>query len=375
MTETTTDDQVPAATGGRGSGTRRDGLWRHPDFLTLWIGQTVSLFGSAVTTLALPLTAVTFLHATPGQMGLLSAIGQLPILLFGLPAGAWVDRVRRRPLLIAANLGRALLLGLIPLAASLHALRLELLYVVGFFVGILSLVFNVAYTSFLPSLISREHLMEGNSKLQLSGSAARIAGPNLAGMLVQLVIAPIAIVADALSFLFAAGCIAAIRRAETTPTPHDRRRHLWGEIGDGLRLVLGNPWQRAIAGANGTANLFWGAQLAILILYMTRQVGVDPAAIGLIYACGNVGLVSGTLLAKRVVRRLGLGPALIATAFASAIGALLVPLAPHAHVGAAVLAVAQFLTVGPLIIYQINVTSLQQAITPDHLQGRVHATM
>ncbi len=177
------------------------GLWHHADFTKLWTGQTISLVGSQITFLALPLTAVLVLHATAPEMGLLTAAGALPSLFFGLLAGVWVDRRPRRPILIAADLGRGLLLGLIPLAALAGLLRIEQLYLIAFVMGTLSLFFDVAHRSFLPTLVGREQLVEGNSKLELSRSCAEIVGPGLAGGLIQLVTAPLAIALDAFSFL------------------------------------------------------------------------------------------------------------------------------------------------------------------------------
>lgn len=181
--------------------TRLTGLWRHSEFLKLWAGQTISQFGSQVTLLALPLTAALTLHATAADMGLLSAAETAPFLLVGLLAGVWVDRLRRRPILMIADCGRFFLLLLIPLLALLDILRIEALYVIAFFVGILTVFFDVAYQSFLPALVGRAQLVEGNGKLEISQSAAQIAGPGIAGALVQLVTAPFAIVVDALSFL------------------------------------------------------------------------------------------------------------------------------------------------------------------------------
>src|SRR5262249_50974574 len=190
---------------------RFGGLWRHPGFLKLWTAQTVSVFGSQVTALALPLTAALVLNATPAQMGALNAIEFAPFLLVGLFAGVWVDRLPRRPILIAGDLGRALLLGTIPLAYAFDALRIEQLYVVGFGAGLLTVFFDVAYQSFLPSLVERSQLVEGNSKLEVTRSLAQVGGPGLAGGLVQLLNGPAAIVLDALSFLFSALFIGLIR--------------------------------------------------------------------------------------------------------------------------------------------------------------------
>lgn len=350
------------------------GIWRERNFIRLWSGRTISLFGSAITTLALPLTAITLLHATAFQMGLLFALGQIPQLLFGLFVGAWVDRLRRRPLLLAADLGRALLLGVIPLASLLHLLRIEVLYLVSFCAALLTVIFTIASTSFLPALIERKHLVEGNTALQVSQSAAQIVGPNLAGALIQLATAPIAIVGDSLSFLLSALFIWRIRGVEAEVVAP--RHNLWLEIGVGLKSVIKQPVLRALATANSVANIFWAAQLSLWLVYMTRTLGVSVVWVGVIYACGNVGFLVGTLLAKRVVQWFGIGAALIGASLLSVLGALLVPLARGSLLEVSLLlAGAQFLTVCPLIIYHIHEVSLRQGITPDHLQGRVNATM
>ncbi|GHO82196.1 MFS transporter [Dictyobacter formicarum] len=351
-------------------------LWLQSNFLKLWTGRTISLFGSAITTLALPLTAITMLHATAFQMGLLLALGQMPQLLFGFVVGAWVDRLRRRPLLLVADLGRALLLGLIPLLSLLHLLGIEVLYLVSFSTGLLTVIFTIASTSLLPSLVEREHMVEANTALQVSQSAAQIVGPNLAGILIQLVTAPVAVIGDSLSFFLSALFIWRIRGGETAGGSPPSRQNLWVEIGVGLRSVVGNPILRALATANGVANIFWGAQLSILLVYMSGVLKINSVWIGIIYACGNVGFLAGTLLAKRMMQRCGLGLSLIGASLLSIIGALLVPLAHGSLLEVAfLLASAQFLTVCPLIIYHIHEVSLRQAITPNYLQGRVNATM
>lgn len=355
---------------------KRTGLWSQSNFLKLWTGRTISLFGTAITTLALPLTAITILHATTFQMGVLLALGQVPQLLFGLVIGAWVDRLSRRPLLLVADLGRALLLGIIPLLSLLHFLRLEVLYLISFFVGLLSVIFTIASTSYLPSLVERKHLVDGNSALQLSQSAAQIVGPNLAGVLIQLVTAPVAIIGDSISFFLSALCIWHIRTEQSETISSASRQHLWVEISVGLRSVVRNPILRALATANGVANIFWGVQLSLLLVYMSRELGINAVWIGIIYACGNVGFLAGTLLAKRAARWWGLGSSLIGASLLSTIGALLVPLAHGSLLEVALLlACAQFLTVCPLIIYHIHEVSLRQAITPHHMQGRVNATI
>src|SRR5919204_6968169 len=216
---------------------RPGGLWRHREFVKLWTGQTISRLGSEISQLAIPLAAALVLHASPAQMGLLGAFEFAPFLLLSLFAGVWVDRVHRRPVLIVADVGRAIFLGSIPVAAILGVLRIEQLYVVGLLTGVLTVFFDVAYQAYLPVLVSREHLVEGNSKLEVSRSVAQIAGPGLAGGLVQAITAPMAILLDAVSFLVSALSLGLIRTPEPVPV-RDGRRRVRAEIGEGLRVVL-----------------------------------------------------------------------------------------------------------------------------------------
>jgi MFS family permease len=355
---------------------RLTGLWRHADFMKLWGSRTISLLGSGVTTLALPLTAVLTLAATPAQMGVLEAVGALPSLLLGLFAGAWADRCRRRPILIAADLGRALLLTLIPVTAALHLLRIEYLYLVAFLLSTLGLFFGVAYGPFLLSLVGRERLVEGNSRLAVSRSAAEIVGPGLAGGLVQWVTAPMAIVLDALSFLASALLLGLIRAPEAAPEPAEGRQSIWREMAEGLRLVVGHPLLRAIAGCMGTISLFNSILEAVLLLYLTRELGIEAGLVGLIYASGSVGFLVGALLPERAARRFGLGPALVGGILTAALSDLLIPLAGGPIlVTVGVLIVAGFFFGLGLTIYNVGQVSLRQAVTPDHLQGRMSATM
>ena len=203
--------------------------WSNLDFLKLWTGETISLFGSQITILALPLIAALMLRATSIQMGILEASANLPFLLLTLPAGVWVDRLQRRPLLIIGNVGRAVLLGLIPLCAWLDVLRLEYFYLIAFFVGVLTVFFQLAYQSYLPTLIHHTQLVEGNQKLQISESLARIAGPGLGGILVQALSAPGAMLLDVSSFLFSAilvFCIHTHEQLDQRLTPRSLRQEM-----------------------------------------------------------------------------------------------------------------------------------------------------
>ena len=351
-------------------------LTRHPEFLKLWVSETISLFGSQITLLALPLTAALALQATPGQMGILSAVEFAPFLLVGLFAGVWADRRRRRPILLWANLGRAVLLGSIPLAALFGLLRIEQLYAVGFGVGVLTVFFDIAYQAFLPTLVGRAQLVEGNSKLETSASLARIAGPGLAGGLVQLVTAPVAILLDSLSFLVSAVFLALIRTPESPPPRTGPQASVWSDIREGLGVVLGNPLLRSIAACTGTANLFSSLLGSVFVLYITRELEMEPILLGAIFAVSSVGGLIGALLAGRIAGRLGLGPAIIGAQAVSGVAGLLIPVvtAPFALAVAAQMA-AWFVLGLTNPIYNINQLSLRQAITPERLQGRMNATM
>jgi MFS family permease len=354
------------------------GLWRHADFVKLWASQTVSLIGSQITFLALPLTAVLVLDATPAQMGFLTAAGAIPSLLVGLFVGVWVDRCRRLPILIAADLGRVVLLLVIPIAAILGVLRIEYLYIVAFLAGTLELFFDLAHRSFLPSLVEREQLVEGNSKLEMSRSVAEILGPGLAGGLVQLVTAPIAMAVDAISFLVSALFLGWVRAPEPAPRPPDQRQNIWREIGKGLKLVFNNRLLRAITGCIGTISLFNSVLEAVFVLYVTRELGIGPGLLGLAFASGSVGFLLGTLLPGWVTRRFGLGPGIIGALLLVGLSDLLIPLVDGSMavvVIMVVLMLAQFFFGLGFVIFNTGQVSLRQAVTPDDLQGRMNATV
>lgn len=255
-------------------------------------------------------------------------------------------------------------------------LNMTLLYAINFLVGIFLVIFTVAFRSYLPALVSRETLVEGNSALQFSQSATQIMGPSIAGVLVQLVTAPLAILGDSLSFFIATVFIWFTHGNEQARHQQNTRRSIQAEIGEGLQVVFKDAILRAIALSNGTANIFWGAQLSILLLYMTTQMGNNAIYVSAIYTCGNIGFLIGTFLARRIARQWGIGHILLLMPIISTIGALLIPLATGSlNLIMIMLAIAQFLTVCPLIIYHIHEISLRQALVTDNLQGRVNATM
>ncbi len=355
--------------------TRFGGLWAHPDFLRLWAGQTVSLFGSAFTTLALPLTAVLVLGATPWEMGLLAAIGGAPWFLFGPFAGVWVDRVRRRPLLIGADLARALLLGTIPLAAVLGVLRLGQLYLIAFPIGVASVLFEIAQQSYFPTLVTRGDLVEGNSKLSASLTVANVAAPGLAGGVIQLLTAPLALLFDAVSFLISAACLRAIRTPEPAPASAAGSANAGAQLREGLRFARDNPYIRAFTATNVAFFFCNGIVDTVLLLYLARDLGLPSAIIGLILAVGSGGGLIGALLAAPLTARCGRGPTILWSAMLRGAGLIAIPLAGSLSVGVVpLLIVGQFVTSGSWTIYFINQTSTRQALVPDRLLGRVNAS-
>jgi MFS family permease len=354
---------------------RLSGLWRHSDFRKLWTAHTIAQFGTQITFLAMPLTAILILDATAAQMGLLMAAMTLPALLIGLFVGVWVDRLQRRALLIASDIGRAILLVVVPLLAWFDLLRIEHLYVLAFLFGSLTLVFDIAYRSYLPSLIQRSQLVDGNSKLELSRSAAEIGGPGIAGGLIQIASAPFAILVHAVSLLVSAAFLGTIQAPESTPEREPDRRVL-REIREGLGFVFGNGVLRALAGCAASLGFFNAILEVVLLLYIAQELGLSPGVIGLVFAAGNIGFLTGALLPERLMKWIGLGPALGAGLLISGVGDVLVPLAGGPYIlMLAILATAQFMFGLGFVIFKVNEVSLRQALTPDRLQGRMNATM
>ncbi len=369
---------VTETTGGQGpvaDDAAITSLWHHRDFMRLWTAQTVSLFGSQVTSLALPLTAALTLRATPAQMGILGAAQFAPFLLIGLFAGVWIDRRRRRPVMIAADVGRAVLLALIPALALLHVLRIEQVYAIAFLAGTLTLFFDVAYTSYLPSLVAHDRLSEGNAKLEGSASAVGLAGPGVGGVLAQLFSPPLALVVDAVSFVFSALSLRTIRIPEPEPAPHARDEGVWRGIGQGLRVLLGNRLTRATVAAGATVVLCSSIGSSIFVLYLTRDLRLSPALVGLVYLAGGLGSLPGAVVCGAVTRRLGVGPAIVVAAFVLSISKLLILAASGPVVVAlAILMVSEVLAGFAGIIWDINQVSLRQGLTPHHLMGRMNAS-
>ena len=360
---------------------QRLGLLRQRDYFKYWSASTISLFGTQVSQIAIPVIAVLLLDATPFQVGLLATIEMLPWILFTLPAGVWVDRLSRRRILVGGDLGRAIVLGSIPIAWAFGALTIWQLYLVGFANGVLTVFFDVADQSYLPTVVDREELVEGNAKLQVSASAAQILGQPIGGSIVALVSAPFAVTVDALSFVGSATLISRVKRVEAprtapatvegaAPTRPGMRR----EMAEGLRYVLGNPILRSIAACTGSSNLCTNIVFAVFAVYVYRDLGLSPAAIGLVGGIAGFGILAGALIANRAATRFGVGRTIVGSAILYGPANLLIPLAP-AEGPIPFFATAMFLSSAFAIVYNVNQVSLRQAITPERLLGRLNGTM
>ena len=350
-------------------------LWRQADFLKLWAGQTISVVGSQVTVLALPTIAILLLHATAGQVGLLAALERLAFPILALLAGVWIDRVRRRPLMIAADGLRAAALLSVPLVAAVGTLTLLQLYAVAAILGVGTVIFDIAYLAYIPTLAGRADLLEANTKLEVSHSGSYLIGPALAGGLIQLVGAAQAMLADAFSFLVSVATIAWIRQPEPSPRVEGHPRvSVLADVRDGVRLVFGNPILRSMAVMLTVGAVGFHLAEPAFYLFAYRNLRITPAALGLVFAAGGVGAVIGALLVGTVVRRLGLGTTLTVTIIGVGIGFILWPLALVAT-PLAVLMGAEFLVGVCDSIYNVSQVSLRQSVTPDQLQGRMTATL
>jgi MFS family permease len=350
------------------------GLWRHADFLRFWSAQTISQFGTEISLLALPFVAIKVLHASAFEVALLGTLDYLPFILFALPAGVWVDRLPRRPVMMVADLGRAAALISIPIAKALGGLTIWQLYAAGFAGGTLTVFFDVAYQAYLPSLVGREHLVDGNSKLEATRSGAHLGGPGLGGLLIGAVTAPYAVVADALSFVGSAAFLSRIRRFEEhVQVDGGSRPGMLGEVREGLRYLLRDRYFRAIAACTAYTNFFTSLGFAVFLVYAVRRLGLGAKDVGLVFSVSNVGFLLAALTAGRVATRLGIGPTIIAASATIGPALLLVPLAPVSHP-------IPFLVVGLAIsayggvTYNITALSYMQATTPNRMLGRMNAT-
>jgi MFS family permease len=351
------------------------GLWRHPDFVKLWSAETVSQFGTQFTLLALPLVAIDVLDVSAFQVAALTTVEFLPFLLVSLPAGVWVDRLRRRPILVIGDLSRAVLLGSVPVAYWFDSLTMGQLYVVAFLVGIATVFFDVAYQSYLPSIVQRNQLIDGNATLEISRAAAQLGGPGIAGLVINVLKAPAALAVDAVSFVGSAIFIFRIRKTEHSVRSDAPQRRMREELREGLRYVLKHPFLKNIAACTALFNFFGNMGFAVLLVFARRDLGLSPLAIGLAFTLSNVGPLLAAFNANRISSRFGVGRTIIGASILGAPAFLVIPFAPHGNAALTVLIPA--FVIGGLanVIYNVTQVSLRQAITPERIQGRMNSVM
>ncbi|HWM01425.1 MAG TPA: MFS transporter [Actinophytocola sp.] len=353
------------------------GLSRHGDFLKLWGGQTLAMFGAQVVRTVLPLVAVIVLDASATQMGILSSLSQLPFLLF-LVAGVWVDRVRRRQAMIWTDVGRFALLAVIPVCYLAGWLTIEVLWVVIFLVGVLGVMFETAYHAYLPALVGREHVAEGNQKLELSRSTAQFAGPGIAGLAVTAVTSAMVLIGSTLTYLASAVLLMLIRKPDAAPAAPADRPNALKAIGAGLSWVLRHPVLRAITMATAVFWFFYSALQALYVLYLVRDLQVPAGWVAAIFAAAGPGAMVGSWMSIKVMKRIGLGRAVLWGVGSATVVLLLVPLASFAGPTWLVVGVLAFSQFGYGLASQVGTviqTTLRQVLTPDEMQGRVVASL
>ncbi|NUT12344.1 MAG: MFS transporter [Nonomuraea sp.] len=345
---------------------------RDRDFRRLFLADAASQAGVQILMLALPLVAVSALRASPFETGVLAMCQTLAFVVIGLPAGALVDRMRRRPVMVAADLARALALASVPVAWAFGALTIWQLYAVALVLGCFTVFFDVAYQSYLPRLVGRDRLVQGNSALEVVRTVAQLGGPGAGGFLIQLLTAPFALVATVAGFAWSALCLGLIRKPE--PRQATAGGHLANEIAQGVRFVLGHPLLRRVAGCTATANLFSSMAQPMILLLLARELGLGAGTIGLLMATGGLGGLAGALVAAKVARRIGQGPAIW---LSIALPAPLMAVLPwmEADWRLALFALQEFAFGAGSVVYNVTQLSFRQAVTPEPLLGRMNATM
>lgn len=344
----------------------------HPDFRRLWAAQTISEVGSQVSLLAVPLIAIVSLRASTFQAAALVAAGSAAFLVVGLPAGAWVDRMHRRWVMVAADVIRAMLLVSIPIAEARHVLTMLWLYAVVFGIGVCGVFFDVSNMAYLPAVVGRDALVAGNGRLEISRSVAYATGPWLAGLLIRTLTAPIAVIADALSFAWSAAWLsrisAAVKEPEATPRAPMRR-----QVAEGFRVILANPILRAMALYNTTVVMFWSLERAIQTIFLVRTVGLNAGTIGILYGTASLGAVAGGFTASRLAARLGTIRSMVTPALLCNMFMLLVPMTGSGW-RLAFFVVGTGVTSCFVVAFNVVSMSYRQGVCPDHLLGRMNAT-
>jgi MFS family permease len=354
---------------------KRSGIWANDDFLKLWIGETISIFGSLIGRTALIFAAVLVLDASALEVGLLAAADIVPGLAFGFLAGVWVDRLHRRPILIATDLGRAALLLTAPLAYALDSLTMGQLYAVAAGTGTLTIFSDVAYFAYVPTLLTGSQLLEGNSKVAASNSVAEIGAFSAAGLLVQALTAPIAVLVDAFSFLISAVFTLFIRKPEKPIERLKERPGLRAEVSEGLRTIRQHSVLRVLGASEVTVAFSFSVYGAVYMLFVTKELGFEPGVLGFIFAVGGVSSLVGSLSAGRSARQIGAGPTIALGRMALGAFMLLLPVAQDASIVAGAFLIGQQLGDGFWTAADVNDMTIRQTVTPERLLGRVNAAL
>ncbi len=341
-------------------------LWRNSAFLRVWAASTVSVFGSLITRIALPLAAILVLGSDALGVAVLRSLELGATLLVGLVAGAWVDRLRRRPVLIWADLGRAALLASVPIAFAFGVLTFVQLLVVAGLAAVLTTFFDSADNAYLPTIVGREHLVDANAALSASGSASEFVGFGISGFLVQLFTAPIAIAIDAVSFVVSAILLGTIRHREEPPPAKADREPVLSEIREGLRLVIHDPILRAFAAAQMALAALWGIFGATWFLFVLEELRLGPAVLGVVAGVGGFSSFIGAIVASRTTRRWGIGPVAVVAMLLSAVGNAFIPLAPAGLplVAIGCLVMQQLVADSAVTVYDITEASVRQTAGP-----------
>lgn len=369
------DDAVESDQGPAAPPERAGSLWRDANFLRMWGGQASSQFGAQITELAIPVLAVLILNATEFEVGLLTASGVAAFLLVGLPAGAWIDRMRKRHVMIAADLVRAVALAALPLLWWAGVLQIWHLYVVALIMGIATVFFDVSYQSIVPSLVRPNQIAEANGKFESTAQVANIAGPAVGGWLVAVVTAPFAILVTVLTYI-ASFVVLSFTRDREVVTPRHQRAPIMHEIGEGLRWVFGNRYLRRIVGCTGLSNFASNISFTLLPIFLLRELGFSPAALGLVFALGSVGGLLGAMATPHIVRWIGEARAIPVSAIAFSVVGLFLPVAALApEIALPILIVQMFVGSFMVLLYNITQVTFRQRITPTRLLGRMNASI
>lgn len=352
-------------------------LWRSGDFLRFWVAETLSLYGTQVTMLALPLTAVYLFHVGPAELGVLRFLQLFPYLAFSLLFGVWVDRSARRPVMLGANIARMLLVGSVPVLAALGILTPASLMAIAFCIGVASVLFDVSWMSYVPALVQdKRNLVEANTKLSISASSADVAGPGVAGFLVSALTAPVAMIADSFSYLVSVTLILFIRTPEPRPDSSPERRRLRRELVEGLRWVFDNQYLRWVALVGFGCNFILMFMSSLFVLYAVSDRALSPSTLGLVLSMGAVGGLLGSAIAGRVIRRCRLGRIYSVAMGAVFLGPALIPLASGSKATTSAMFIASFfICYAGLSVANVIIVSLRQTVTPPSLMGRMSAAM